>query len=286
MPLINLGGISASYSNGTYASNHTLWLELGGRGIDTALMYGDDAQEEVGAAVKWGLERGIPRKDIFLATKIPCCPQKVNATFSTWCAQNPNTWNATANIEHDFETLGVDYVDLMLLHWPCQTMEQTVATYKALQPLVSNGKAKAIGVSNFNATFLEAFLAQDGINDVPPAINQCGYSIHGHGGNDAGAVTPLGRDTATRDMCRKHGVAYSAYSPLGGLSHIDLFHNPTVLAVAAAHNTSAAQVALRWVVQQGVPAVTASMVAAYDKSDLSIFDFVLTDSEMGKLATV
>ena len=58
-------------------------------------------------------------------------------------------------------------------------MEETVATYKALQPLLRNGKAKAIGVSNFNATFLEAFLAEDGIQEAPPAINQCGYSIHG-----------------------------------------------------------------------------------------------------------
>ena len=112
------------------------------------------------------------------------------------------------------------------------------------------------------------------------------YVPTGHGGNDAGTVTPLGRDTATRDMCRKHNITYSAYSPLGGLSHIDLFHNPTVLAVAAAHNTSAAQVALRWVVQQGVAAVTASTVASYDKSDLSIFDFVLSETEMQELSNI
>ena len=94
-------------------------LELGGRGIDTALMYGDVAQKEVGAAVKWGISRGISRKELFVATKIPCCPQTKNDTFSSWCTQNPGTWDASANIEHDFEMLGVEYVDLMLLHWPC-----------------------------------------------------------------------------------------------------------------------------------------------------------------------
>lgn len=149
-----------------------------------------------------------------------------NATFTTWCRDNPDRWNATANIEHDFRTLGLPQVDLMLLHWPCETLEETVATYRAMQPLVDAGRARAIGVSNFNATFLEEFLGHPGVT-VPPSINQCGYSIHGHGGN-SGGITPLGRDTATRDACRKHGVTFSAYSPLGGLSGIDVLHDPEV----------------------------------------------------------
>ena len=78
----------------------------------------------------------------------------------------------------------------MLLHWPCETLADTVSTYRALQPLVASGRARAIGVSNMNATFLARFLADPGVT-VKPAVDQCGYSIHGHGGN-AGAVTPLG----------------------------------------------------------------------------------------------
>lgn len=286
MPLINMGGVMASYSNGTYSSNHTLWLELGGRGIDTALMYSDAVQREVGAAVKWGVSAGIPREEIFVATKVPCCPMTHNDSFTSWCEANPDKWNAKANVGHDFEMLGLEYVDLMLVHWACSTMEDTVATYKALQPLLKSGKAKAIGVSNFNATFLEAFLNEEEVMRHPPSINQCGYSIHGHGGNDPNTVTPLGRDTATRDMCRKHNVTYSAYSPLGGLTGIKLWNNTQVKAVAKVHGVSAAQVALRWVVQQGVPAVTASNKPAYDKSDLDIFGFELTEAEMIKLSSI
>ena len=163
-------------------------------------------------------------------------------------------------------------------------MADTVATYQAMEPLVACGRARAIGVSNFNATFLEAFLAEPGVT-IKPAIDQCGFSIHGHGGND-GTVTPLGRDIPTMEACQRNNVTYSAYSPLGGLSHIDIFHNPVVLAVAAARNKSAAQVALRWVVQQDVVAVTASMLSNYDTADLAIFGWSLTASEMAELSRV
>ena len=115
MPRINLGGVASK------PSNYTLWLQLGGRGLDTALMYGDAVQTEVGAAIKWGKATGIPREEIFLTTKIPCCPMHPNATFTDWCQTNPSRWNATANIEHDYTTIGVERVDLLLLHWPCAT---------------------------------------------------------------------------------------------------------------------------------------------------------------------
>jgi diketogulonate reductase-like aldo/keto reductase len=98
-------------------------------------MYGDDIQEELGAAVAAAVESGIPRKDIFVTTKIPCCPMHPNATFTDWCSQNAGSWNATANIERDYAKLNLSVVDLMLLHWPCETLEQTVATYAAIQKL-------------------------------------------------------------------------------------------------------------------------------------------------------
>merc|ERR1712050_763747 len=85
---------------------------------------------------------------------------------------------------------------------------------------------------------------------IKPVVNQVGFSIGAH--ND----TVFGSDPATQAFCGKHGVRYEAYSPLGGLSGIDVLHNPTVERVAAAHNASSATVALRWVVQQGVPFVT------------------------------
>ena len=156
-------------------------------------------------------------------------------------------------------------------------MADTVATYKAMEPLVKSGKAKAIGISNFNASAIEAFLPQV---TVKPAINQCGYSIAGH------TESLWGRDDATRHYCAAHNITYSAYSPLGGLSGVDVLSDKRVLAVAAAHNKSSAQVALRWVTQQGVTAVTASTKRSHLLSDLAIFDFTLTGAEMAALAKI
>ena len=88
------------------------------------------------------------------------------------------------------------------------------------------------------------------------------------------------------DKCREKKITYSAYSPLGGLSGVDVLKNPTVLAVGEAHNKSSAQVALRWVTQQGVVAVTASTKASHLRGDLGIFDFTLTDDEMASLTKI
>merc|ERR1711904_611570 len=109
---------------------------------------------------------------------------------------------------------------------------------------------------------------------VMPAVNQCGFSIGGH--NDA----VHGSDLETLKHCQDLGITYSAYSPLGGLSGIDVLKDPDVMAIAAAHNKSTAEIALRWVVQQGVVAVTASDKESHDKVDLDIFSFHLTEAEM------
>jgi len=114
----------------------------------------------------------------------------------------------------------------------------------------------------------------------PPAINQCGFSIGNHN------HSLLGRDLATFAKCREKGITYSAYSPLGGLSGIDVLSDPRVKRIGAAHNKSSAQTALRWVTQQGVVAVTASTNAAHLQSDLQVFDFTLSDSEMAELTSI
>ena len=179
MPQVNLG-----------ISNHTLWLEVGGRGLDTALVYGDDAQAEVGKAVR---SSSLDRTSIFVTTKVPCCPATTweifcNATGS--CAAIGN--DTRAQIQHDLKTLGLDYVDLMLLHWPCDTFEQSMTAYRALEDMVSDGTAKAIGVSNFNASWLEKLYKEA---KVKPSVNQCAFSIGDH-------TSPMcGRDDETITMC-------------------------------------------------------------------------------------
>ena len=115
---------------------------------------------------------------------------------------------------------------------------------------------------------------------VPPAVNQCGFSIGGH------SHSALGRDIATLRKCEELNITYSAYSPLGGLSGVNVLGNPTVLGIGKAHNKTSAQVALRWVTQQGVVAVTASNKSSYDKEDLDIYDFTLSDAEMTALSAI
>merc|ERR1712048_38260 len=107
-----------------------------------------------------------------------------------------------------------------------------------------------------------------------------GFSIGNH---DSEA---LGRSFQTLEHCKKVGITYEAYSPLGGLSGVDVLSDPTVKAVAQAHNKSTAQVALRWISQKGAIAVTASGKASHDQGDLGIFDFDLTSSEMLRLEHV
>lgn len=194
--------------------------------------------------------------------------------------------NTTEQVGHDFATLGLDYVDLLLIHWPCDTVEDTLKTYRALEPLVASGKARAIGFSNFNADMVEKMM-QRGLK-VKPAVNQCAFSVGGHLRNRPGAEE-WGRDDATVAMCKKHGITYEAYSPLGGWALGGtgrILKNPTVNAIAKAHNKSAAQVALRWVVQQDIVAVTSSNEKKYDESDLALWDFSLTNDEMAALAAL
>merc|ERR1712094_26462 len=112
-----------------------------------------------------------------------------------------------------------------------------------------------------------------------PAVNQCGFSVGNHN------ASTFGRDMQTLAKCKEKGITYSAYSPLGGLSGVNVLGNPVVKAVGAAHNKSTAQVALRWVTQQGVVAVTASEAVSHLQTALDSFDFTLSDAEMARLSS-
>ena len=267
MPRINLG-----------LCNHEVWLKNGGRGVDTALVYGDKAQRETGESVR---NSGLPRSEIFVTTKVPCCPAKKWLKFAGGvggCALLGK--NTTSHIQHDLVTLGLEYVDLMLLHWPCDTFEETLAAYEAMENMVATGKAKAIGVSNFNASMIEKIVNSARIK---PAVNQCGFSIADHS-NDT-----WGRDDATVAMCKKHGITYEAYSPLGGWAKGGtgrVLNDPTVKQIAKKYNKSSAQIALRWVAQQDIVVVTASNNKEHEIGDLEIFDWDLTSAEMKQLAEI
>eukprot|EP00746_Dinoflagellata_sp_MGD_P007697 gnl/MRDRNA2_/MRDRNA2_115292_c0_seq1.p1 gnl/MRDRNA2_/MRDRNA2_115292_c0~~gnl/MRDRNA2_/MRDRNA2_115292_c0_seq1.p1 ORF type:complete len:317 (+),score=63.75 gnl/MRDRNA2_/MRDRNA2_115292_c0_seq1:79-1029(+) len=266
MPLINLGGVQSM------PSNYSLWLDLGGRGLDTAWAYGDDVQKAVGDAVT---ASGI-RTNLFITTKVPCCPDLHTLSgyaCSSWAGMKPDEVVKKAAAT-SLELLGVSYVDLLLLHEPCDTMKETVAAYLALEEMKASGKARAIGISNFNKTLIDALMKEV---KVLPAVNQCGFSIGGVNNSATGS------DFETLKHCQDLGIMYSAFSPLGGQTGIDILHDPDVVAIAATHKKSTAEIALRWVVQQGVVAVTASNKESHDLSDLDIFNFELTNDEMMRL---
>ena len=261
MPIVNLGGVRDR------PSNYSSWLSNGGRGLDTALIYGADIQTEVAQAIA---SSDVKRKEIFLTTKVPCCP---SAGVKS-CSDPLYNGSIIDNIAKDIEILGRP-LDLLLLHWPCDSIEQTEAAYAELESALDQGITRSIGVSNFNASVLETFK-----HKVPPAVNQCGHSV-GHTNQSV-----YGSDDATVKYCAEHGISYSCYSPLGGLNHLDVFKDPTVKAIAAQHNVSPAQIALRWLVQQNLTVVTSSNKSQYQQEDLDLFSFSLTEDEMTRLAAL
>lgn len=277
LPLVSLGGVPSR------PSNWSLALTLGARGIDTALTYGDLTQKKVAAAI--GSQTAVPRKDIFLTTKVPCCPNVFGPFPGAHCTVAEFNGSVAKDVAENGELLGT-VPDLTLMHWPCITEEQTLATWRGLEAAQAAGKTRSIGVSNFNASLLDKLLPK---MMTKPAANQCGHSIGHHTANQTkqtDAEGYYGGDDTTVDYCQTHNITYMAYSPLGGLSGLDVFKNPVVAAVGKKHGVSAAQVALRWLVQRGIAVVTAADNAAYITEDISIFSFELSDEDMKMLATL
>lgn len=213
---------------------------------------------------------------------MPCCHTDV---FGPCAAEFNGT--IAQDVARNQALLGPEPVDLTLLHWPCRTVEETLQAWRGLEAALAAGHTRSIGVSNFNATLLEQLLPS---MKVKPAVNQCGHSIAHHTANQT-AKSLLhgypGGDDATVAYCRKQGIQYSAYSPLGGLSGLDVFENPTVKSVAAVHNVSAAQVALRWLVQRNITVVTAADREEYIAEDIALFSWGdLSPEEMATLDAV
>ena len=260
--------------------NSSSWLSAGGRGRDCALDYGDERQQEMGRAIA---SSRLPRSELFVTTKVPCCP-KGPFGASGWpflpvdnCTAARNT---TEDVEHDLETIGVGYVDLLLLHFSCDRFEDTLRTWRALEAAALSGKARAIGVSNFNRTDIEQLVAAA---RIPPAVNQAGFAI----GSPQNAT--LGRDWATIRRCRELNVTYEAYAPFGErhatapTSRVDVLSDPTVKRVAARNNVSSALVALRWILQHDMTVVTSGANPEHQREDLGVFEFELSTPDMAEL---
>jgi diketogulonate reductase-like aldo/keto reductase len=230
-------------------------LASGYRMIDTAAAYFNE--REVGE----GLRRsGIDRADVFVQTKL-------------WISDYGYE-QALRAFDASLRRLGLDYVDLYLLHWPMPTeSERTVASYKAAERLLADGRVRAIGVSNFSPKHLDALVAR---TDVVPAVNQ--VELH-----------PFFIQRELREAHKRLGVVTQAWSPLGGVKVYAAkdpgtakspLTDPVVTALAAKYGKTPAQVVLRWHIQRGDIVFPKSVSSDRVQSNFELFDFDLTEDDM------
>jgi 2,5-diketo-D-gluconate reductase A len=238
MPLLGLGVWQTP--DGGECVDAVRWaLELGYRHIDTAQAYGNE--ESVGKGL---LASGVPRDEVFITTKF-----------------FPGNKDPVAALEQSLRRLGVDRVDLYIIHWP-----QGGATWAwpGMERACELGYARSVGVSNFSATQLEEVI---GAGTVPPAVNQVQFSS-------------LHYRRALLEACQKRGVVLEAYSPLGTGRHLG---NETVRLVADRVGRTPAQVLLRWCIQRDVPVIPKSTHRERIEENADIFSFQLSDHEMREL---
>jgi 2,5-diketo-D-gluconate reductase A len=222
-------------------------LEVGYRHIDTAAAYQNE--EAVGRAVRGS---GIPRNELFITTKL-------------WI-QDPGEGNARRAFEQSLERLGLDHVDLYLIHQP---FGDVYSFWRAMQELHAKGLTRAIGVSNFYPDRLVDLIEN---NDVTPAVNQ----IETH---------PYFQRHADQDVMRARGVQIESWGPFAE-GRNDLFSDPTLAAIGAAHGKSVAQVVLRWLIQRDVVVIPKSVRRERMAENLNVFDFTLADDEMARIAAM
>lgn len=221
------------------------WLSLGFRGIDTALVYFD--QKDVAEAIS---EAGLAREDVFITSKIPDCSA------------------AASSVDYDLKKLNTSYIDLLLIHSPIGLPGSCAKTWQVLEDYVAKGQLRSIGVSNFKPAQLQRIMD---VATVPIAVNQIEYNVFSH-------------DEETIGFCDKHNITVEAWSPLNGAhGGQSVFSDDVVLGIAKEHNVSAAQVALRWILQRGHVLTVLTSNKDHQANDADLFSFSLKDEEMATL---
>jgi 2,5-diketo-D-gluconate reductase A len=243
IPVIGLGVAELSDSETEQAVSTA--LEAGYRLIDTASAYGNE--EAVGRAIA---ASGVPREELFITTKLATEDQGFQRSQDA----------CTASIER----LGLDYVDLYLIHWPGGDPGKYVDSWGGLMKRKEDGFTRSIGVSNFHAEDLSNVID---LSFFTPAVNQ--IELH-----------PLLNQAELRAVNTEYGIVTEAYSPLGVGK---LLENPAVASVAQAHGKTPAQALIRWSIQLGNVVIPRSATPERIKSNLEVFDFELTDDEMATL---
>ena len=228
-------------------------LEVGYRHIDTAAAYGNE--KGVGEALR---RSGLDRSDVFVETKVWVTDYGYDQTLHAF--------------EKASAKLGLDQIDLLILHQANPTeFDKTIASYKALETLLADGKLRAIGVSNFLPVRLERLLNE---TEVVPTVNQ--IEVH-----------PYTQQRELQDFNRAHGILTQAWSPIGGLrtySNGDTpLTNPTIVAIGEAYGKSPAQVMLRWHIQEGRQVIPKSVKPARIAENFDVFDFELSGDELAAI---
>ncbi|WP_293003499.1 aldo/keto reductase [Mycobacterium sp.] len=221
-------------------------LEVGYRLIDTAAVYGNE--EAVGRAIA---ASGIPRAELFITTKV------ANADQGFQTSQDA--------VKVSLDKLGLDYVDLFLVHWPMAQLGKYVDTFGGLIQARGNGHTRSIGVCNFNEEYLETVID---LTYVTPAVNQ--IELH-----------PLLNQAEQRAVNKQHNIVTEAYSPLGVGKVLD---DATVASIAAEYDRSPAQVLIRWSIQLGNVVIPRSGNPERIASNIDVFDFELTTEHMDALS--
>lgn len=246
MPIIGFGVFQIPAEDTQQAVEQA--LAVGYRHLDTAASYGNE--EAVGAAIK---ASGVPRDELFVTTKL-------------WIQANPGEDVVKRAFEGSLQRLGLDHLDLYLIHQP---LGDYYSAWRAMQDLHREGAIRAIGVSNFHGDRLVDLIER---NEITPAVDQ----VETH---------PFHARFAEQELMRERGVQIESWGPFAEGKN-DLFTNPTLAAVGEAHGKSVAQVVLRWLTQREVVVIPKSVRPERMAQNLDIFDFELTEQQMKEIATL
>ncbi|WP_373466029.1 aldo/keto reductase [Streptomyces sp. V3I8] len=224
-------------------------LEAGYRSIDTAAIYGNEAGTGKGLA-----SSGVAREDLFVTTKLWNAEQGYDSTLRAF--------------DESLDKLGLDYVDLYLIHWPVPAKDKYIDTYKAFEKIYADGRAKSIGVSNFHPEYLDRLIDA---TSVVPAVNQ--IELHPHL-----------QQAAVRAYHAEKGIATEAWSPLG--QGKGLLEVPALVAIARKHGRTPAQIVLRWHLQLGNVVIPKSVTPSRIKENIDVFGFTLDDEDIAAISAL
>jgi 2,5-diketo-D-gluconate reductase A len=223
-------------------------LELGYRHVDTASFYGNEVG--VGQALR---ASDVPRDDVFVTTKVWNTEQGYDETLRAFDAS--------------LDRLGTDHVELYLIHWPAPTQDRYVDTWRALERIAEEGRARSIGVSNFQVHHLERLLGE---TSVVPVIDQ----VEAH---------PWLQQHELREFCAARGIAVEAWSPLARGRVLD---DTVIGRIAAKHGVEPAQAVIRWHLQQGLVVIPKTVNARRLATNLDVFGFELDEDDLAEIAAL